>query len=397
MTRAFSSEVDPSPRHGRACPGHPRLSSGDTKKTWMPGTSPGMTNSDAPHGTQRLYPGGNRSNARAKPRGDRGTAARKPRYRLAQCAASVCLLLLASAAADARSLETIIERGTLTLCAHPNALPFASKTGPVSGFQTELGEKIAQQLGVKLTREWVATAIHYRRADCDLVLDAIIRKDVPPEGGIKLSRPYRRGGVVLAVRADFAGLIAGQSRPRSAGRRAGQLAGLDDAEQGRHRHVPVRVRGGYRCGAGQSRDRGGRRHTGDGRLVQPAACRQAVAPDSGVRERSGFELEHRGLAVSPRRQAASRVSMRRSRRCWRMARSRRSTPVTASSCGLRSEALTPSNRSRRQSLGRLTFHVSFADDSAISVSVRSTPSTPFTISVRNRSRSPVVFTRTFSR
>lgn len=61
-------------------------------------------------------------------------------------------LLLASAAADARSLETIIERGALTLCAHPNALPFASKTGPISGFQIELGEKIAQQLGVRLTR-----------------------------------------------------------------------------------------------------------------------------------------------------------------------------------------------------------------------------------------------------
>lgn len=117
-------------------------------------------------------------------------------------AASICLLVLASAAADARSLETILGRGALTLCAHPNALPFASKTGPVSGLQTELGEKIAQQLGVKLTREWVTTAIHYRRADCDLVLDAIVRKDMPPEGGIKLSRPYRRGGVVLAVRAD---------------------------------------------------------------------------------------------------------------------------------------------------------------------------------------------------
>src|SRR5689334_18371503 len=28
-------------RHGRACPGHPRLSIG--AKTWMPGTRPGMT------------------------------------------------------------------------------------------------------------------------------------------------------------------------------------------------------------------------------------------------------------------------------------------------------------------------------------------------------------------
>ncbi|TFV37695.1 hypothetical protein E4K66_19430 [Bradyrhizobium frederickii] len=29
-------------RHGRACPGHPRLSY-PPQRTWMPGTSPGMT------------------------------------------------------------------------------------------------------------------------------------------------------------------------------------------------------------------------------------------------------------------------------------------------------------------------------------------------------------------
>ena len=117
-------------------------------------------------------------------------------------AAGVFLLLLASAAADARPLETIIERGALTLCANPNALPFANKIGPVNGFQIELGEKIAEQLGVRLKREWVISAIQYRRADCDLVLDAIIRSDAPPERGIKVSRPYHRSGVVLAVRAD---------------------------------------------------------------------------------------------------------------------------------------------------------------------------------------------------
>jgi hypothetical protein len=31
-------------RHGRARPGHPRLSSLVAAKTWMPGTRPGMTN-----------------------------------------------------------------------------------------------------------------------------------------------------------------------------------------------------------------------------------------------------------------------------------------------------------------------------------------------------------------
>jgi hypothetical protein len=30
-------------RHGRACPGHPRLSCLTEAKTWMPGTRPGMT------------------------------------------------------------------------------------------------------------------------------------------------------------------------------------------------------------------------------------------------------------------------------------------------------------------------------------------------------------------
>src|SRR6478735_6030779 len=30
-------------RHGRACPGHPRLSCSSEAKTWMPGTRPGMT------------------------------------------------------------------------------------------------------------------------------------------------------------------------------------------------------------------------------------------------------------------------------------------------------------------------------------------------------------------
>jgi len=30
-------------RHGRACPGHPRLSWCNSAKTWMPATSAGMT------------------------------------------------------------------------------------------------------------------------------------------------------------------------------------------------------------------------------------------------------------------------------------------------------------------------------------------------------------------
>src|SRR6187431_3143507 len=155
------------------------------------------------------------------------SAAWRPRYSLARYVACLLLLMLSNAPADARSLETVIERGALTLCASPNALPFASKSGPVPGFQIELGQKIAEQLGVKLTREWVISAIQYRRADCDLVLDAIIRSDAPSERGIKVSRPYQRSGVVLAVRADSqAASLAGLGSDQRVGVPVGSLVSM---------------------------------------------------------------------------------------------------------------------------------------------------------------------------
>jgi len=160
-------------------------------------------------------------------------AARKPWHCLARFAASLAPLLLGGAVADARSLETVIERGTLTLCANPNALPFASKAGPIPGFQIELGEKIAEQLGVKLVREWVVTVIQYRRADCDLVLDSIARKDMPPAGGVKVSRPYHRSGVVLAVRADsHASSLASLGPDQRVGVPVGSVVSMTLAKRG---------------------------------------------------------------------------------------------------------------------------------------------------------------------
>jgi polar amino acid transport system substrate-binding protein len=153
--------------------------------------------------------------------------------RLLRCAVSLSLLILGNAPADARSLENVVERGALTLCASPNALPFASKTGPVPGFQIELGEKIAEQLGVKLMREWVVSAIQYRRADCDLVLDVIARKDTPPAGGVRISLPYHRSGVVLAVRGDSpASSLANLGSDQRVGVPVGSLVSMTLAKGG---------------------------------------------------------------------------------------------------------------------------------------------------------------------
>jgi polar amino acid transport system substrate-binding protein len=117
--------------------------------------------------------------------------------------AFAALLLSAglAAPASARALADIKSSGTIALCAHPNALPFASKNGRRHGFQVDLAEALAHQLGVTLTREWIITRYDLFRAPCDIVMDSIADVDALAESGLQMSMPYRRSGVALALRA----------------------------------------------------------------------------------------------------------------------------------------------------------------------------------------------------
>jgi polar amino acid transport system substrate-binding protein len=104
-----------------------------------------------------------------------------------------------SDAAQARSLDAIRESGTLGLCAHPNSLPFASKAGDPPGFQIELGQAIAHELGVSLRPDWIITQYQMRSAGCDIVLDVIADREAQGETNLRISKPYYRTGVALAV------------------------------------------------------------------------------------------------------------------------------------------------------------------------------------------------------
>ena len=115
------------------------------------------------------------------------------------------LLLMAGAvigltgSAQARSLDTIRESGAIGLCAHPNSLPFASKAGNPPGFQVELGQALAHELGVSLNLDWIITQYQMRSAACDIVLDVIADREAQGETNLKISKPYYRTGVALAV------------------------------------------------------------------------------------------------------------------------------------------------------------------------------------------------------
>jgi polar amino acid transport system substrate-binding protein len=115
-------------------------------------------------------------------------------------AASLLAAVSLAPPAEARSLDIIRAQGAIGQCAHPNALPFSSRRGDPPGFQIELGEAIAKQIGVALEPIWIIGSHQLRRAGCDIVTDAIAEPDVQDETGLQLSKPYYRTGIVLAVR-----------------------------------------------------------------------------------------------------------------------------------------------------------------------------------------------------
>jgi polar amino acid transport system substrate-binding protein len=104
-----------------------------------------------------------------------------------------------NAPAQARSLDAVRSYGTIGLCAHPNSLPFASKAADPPGFQVELGQALAHELGLSLKLDWIITQYQIRSADCDIMMDVIADREAQGETRLRVSKPYYRTGVALAV------------------------------------------------------------------------------------------------------------------------------------------------------------------------------------------------------
>jgi polar amino acid transport system substrate-binding protein len=99
----------------------------------------------------------------------------------------------------ARSLAEIQTRGTIELCANPDALPYASNRPDAPGFQIEIARAIASALGVRLQVDWIVPRMRASLVDCDLLLDTIV-DPATQRGPVKLTHPYQKSGVALALR-----------------------------------------------------------------------------------------------------------------------------------------------------------------------------------------------------
>ena len=129
------------------------------------------------------------------------------------------LVALAAAPSLARTLAEVQARGEISMCANPDALPHASNRADVPGFQVEMGRALAAALGVRLEVDWIIPRMRASLVDCDMLFDTIVDPAVM-RGPVKLSAPYQKSGVALAVRDGNDGLRGFQDL---GGRRVGVM------------------------------------------------------------------------------------------------------------------------------------------------------------------------------
>lgn len=106
--------------------------------------------------------------------------------------------------AGAESLGEIARRGYLEACAHPDALPYSGQNVSPQGFQLDIGQQIAADLGVRLHVDWIVFTRHARLMNCDAVLGAIVADDGKQPPGAKLTIPYASSGWVLVLPTNAA-------------------------------------------------------------------------------------------------------------------------------------------------------------------------------------------------
>jgi len=122
------------------------------------------------------------------------------------CALPCCVGALVTAVAlssaaplAARTLAEVQARGVISLCANPDSLPHASNKPDTPGFQIEIGRALGDALGFPLQVDWIVARMRASLVDCDMLLDVIADPDAQ-RAPLKLSRPYQKSGVALALR-----------------------------------------------------------------------------------------------------------------------------------------------------------------------------------------------------
>ena len=148
--------------------------------------------------------------------------------------AIVTAVLTVAVGSDAQAQQTAMERikrsGTITVCADPNRLPYSSDKLNPAGFDLEVSQEIAKELGFKLAYTWHSThrgtkiVRQLAEASCDFF------PGFPIDGSFEennfkviLSKPFYSSGFATLTRADAAETILQDSKTKGVGVQMGTL------------------------------------------------------------------------------------------------------------------------------------------------------------------------------
>jgi len=107
------------------------------------------------------------------------------------------------------ALDTVKEQGYLTLCSDPDNKPFSNSAGTPSGFQIDLANEVARDIGVELRYHWFAQNFSHKlfkqidQGKCDIIFGLPGVKDfIRNSRKLVFSAPYYQGGFALVTPKD---------------------------------------------------------------------------------------------------------------------------------------------------------------------------------------------------
>lgn len=138
--------------------------------------------------------------------------------------------IASGASAQQTTLERIKRTGTMTVCADPEHLPYSSQKLDPAGYDLEIAQEIAKELGYKLSYTWHSTrrgpkiVRQLDESGCDFFLGFPVEASFEEENfKIILSKPYYSGGFAVIARPDAPDTILQDSKSKGVGVQMGTL------------------------------------------------------------------------------------------------------------------------------------------------------------------------------
>ena len=147
--------------------------------------------------------------------------------------------------AQQATLERVKRTGEIKVCADQDNLPYSSDKMNPPGFDIEVAQEVAKDLGVKLNYQWFATNVGKRalrqlvgEGNCDFFLGLPVDENFE-ENNFKLilSKPYYTGGFATLVRSDAPDTALADNKKKGVGIAMGTLPDFKLFDKGYERKL----------------------------------------------------------------------------------------------------------------------------------------------------------------